>query len=94
MTLSGIWTRRSVVASILMIRQSVIAILPDFAQYPVYLRENESRISAEDKTRYTSQSIKVHELVAVFETPDYKDGDPTYSMEILKLMNEVGFVFT
>ena len=67
-------------------------ISPDFAQYPVYLRENESKISAEEKARYTSQSIKVHELVALFEAPEYKDGDPTSSAEILKLMNEVGHV--
>ncbi|KAF8323537.1 uncharacterized protein EI90DRAFT_3146988 [Cantharellus anzutake] len=58
-------------------------------KYPIYLRENKAKISAEENNRYLLQHTKVHELVAVFEQPGYKDGDSAYSAELMKLMNEM-----
>ncbi|KAF9513836.1 hypothetical protein BS47DRAFT_1317306 [Hydnum rufescens UP504] len=58
-------------------------------KFPAYLSKNEAVLSAEDKTRYTNQLSKVHEIVAVFERRDYKDDDPAQSTKILGLMNEM-----
>ncbi|KAF8315010.1 hypothetical protein DL93DRAFT_956661 [Clavulina sp. PMI_390] len=58
-------------------------------KYPDFLKENASKLSAEDKDRYEKQSAKVKEITTVFEQPDYSDDNSAFSMKILGLMNEM-----
>lgn len=44
-----------------------------FTQFPEYLRENESTISAEDKARYLEQQQIIKEVVELFEKPGYNE---------------------
>lgn len=54
------------------------------------MREHDSTLSAEDKTRYRNQLEKVTQIVAVFEHPSYTDGDQEKGAKVVALMNEVG----
>lgn len=58
-------------------------------QFPGYLKDNVSTLSAEDKTRYEAQSKVVAQIVATFEDPSFKDDDPQKSLKIVELMQEV-----
>ena len=58
-------------------------------QFPGYLKDNASTLSAEDKTRYEAQSKVVAQIVATFEDPSFKDDDPQKSLNIVELMQEV-----
>lgn len=58
-------------------------------QFPGYLKDNASTLSAEDKTRYEAQSKVVAQIVATFEDPSFKDDDPQKSLKIVELMQEV-----
>lgn len=58
-------------------------------KYPEYLAKHRSSLPKEDLDRYTAQSAKVSEIVAIFERSTYSDDDATQVNEILKLMNEM-----
>jgi len=58
-------------------------------KYPEYLNEQKSSLSPEELHRYTQQSQRVSQIVAIFEKESYSDEDSTQSTEILRLMNEM-----
>lgn len=58
-------------------------------KFPAYIKENESKISPEEKERFDSQSACVHKVIVIFEDPNFKDGDSEKGAEIASLMNEV-----
>ena len=58
-------------------------------QFPSYLKDNDATLSAEDKTRYASQSKVVAQIVATFEDPSYTDDDAQKGLKIVELMQEV-----
>ena len=58
-------------------------------QYPSYLKDNASKMSADDHKRYTSQSKVVAQIVAIFESPNYTDDDTQAGLKVVELMQEV-----
>ncbi|KJE89376.1 hypothetical protein CAOG_00859 [Capsaspora owczarzaki ATCC 30864] len=54
-------------------------------RYPEYLRENATKISAEDKTRYELQLVCMHKIVATFE----RTSESSSYKEILELVQEM-----
>ncbi|KAI8973111.1 Pex19 protein family-domain-containing protein [Trametes punicea] len=58
-------------------------------KFPSYLEENASKLSEEDKKRYSSQSAVVAQIVATFEDPSYTDDDPQKGLKIVELMQEM-----
>lgn len=58
-------------------------------QFPGYIKEHETTLSVEDKTRYQNQLQKVTEIVAIFEDPSYADDDYEKNAKVVNLMNEV-----
>lgn len=60
-------------------------------QFPGYLTENESKLTQQDKDRYTKQQKTVAQIVAVFEAMDYSEEDPEIGLKVMSLMNEVCF---
>ena len=63
--------------------------LLDAPQFPSYLEDHATTMSADDKTRYAAQSKVVAQIVAAFEAPNYSDGDPAQGLHIVELMQEV-----
>ena len=59
------------------------------SQYPSYLKDNASKMSAEDHKRYTSQSKVVAQIVAIFESTNDTDEDTQARMKVVELMQEV-----
>ncbi|OSC98870.1 Pex19-domain-containing protein [Trametes coccinea BRFM310] len=58
-------------------------------KFPSYLEDNASKLSEEDKKRYSSQSKIVAEIVATFEDPSYSDDDPQKGLKVVELMQEM-----
>lgn len=59
------------------------------AQFPAYLSNNASTLSADDQARYTAQQNCVTKIIAVFENPHYSDEDTKMASDVVTLMNEV-----
>lgn len=58
-------------------------LLPPSSQYPAYIREHESSLSAADLSNYRKQQSCFERIVHVFDT------QPQASMQIMELMNEM-----
>ncbi|OBZ78334.1 Peroxisome biogenesis protein 19-1 [Grifola frondosa] len=58
-------------------------------KFPSYLKENASKLSAEDKKRYDLQYIVVTKIVAVFDDPTYSDEDMQKGIKVVELMQEM-----
>ncbi|KAI0655044.1 Pex19 protein family-domain-containing protein [Cubamyces menziesii] len=58
-------------------------------KYPSYLKDNASKMSAEDHKRYTSQSKVVAQIVAIFESTNNTDEDTQARMKVVELMQEM-----
>jgi len=58
-------------------------------KFPGYLVENESKLSQQDKDRYTKQQKTVSKIVAIFEEKDYSDENPEIGLKVMSLMNEM-----
>lgn len=58
-------------------------------QFPGYLKDHASTLSAEDKTRYEAQSKVVAQIVATFDDPSFTNDDPQKSLRVVELMQEV-----
>lgn len=58
-------------------------------QFPGYLKDHASTLSAEDKTRYEAQTKIVAQIVATFEDPSFTDDDPQKGLKVVELMQEV-----
>ncbi|KAH9896484.1 Pex19 protein family-domain-containing protein [Cubamyces lactineus] len=58
-------------------------------KYPSYLKDNASKMSADDHKRYTSQSKVVAQIVAIFESPAYTDDDTQAGLKVVELMQEM-----
>ncbi|KAI0328775.1 Pex19-domain-containing protein [Cubamyces sp. BRFM 1775] len=58
-------------------------------KYPTYLKDNASKISAEDHKRYTSQSKVVAQIVAIFESPNFDQDDTKMGVKVAELMQEM-----
>lgn len=60
-----------------------------YEKFPEYLKDNVSKLSIEDKTRYDKQYAVVTKIVAEFEDPAYSDEDQKKGEKIVGLMNEM-----
>ncbi|KAH9915458.1 Pex19-domain-containing protein [Epithele typhae] len=58
-------------------------------KFPGYIKEHESTMSAEDKTRYESQYKVVGQIVGTFEDASYSDEDAEKGLKIVELMQEM-----
>lgn len=58
-------------------------------QFPSYLKEHDSTLSADDKKRYDAQYTCVSKLITIFEDPSYSDSDPEKGAQVVTLMTEV-----
>jgi len=58
-------------------------------KFPVYLNENSSSLSADDKERYGKQMVCVTKIVDMFDAPSYRDDDQEQGARIVTLMNEM-----
>ena len=61
----------------------LFVLLPPPPQYPAYIREHESSLSAADLANYRKQQSCFERIVHVFDT------QPQASMQIMELMNEM-----
>ena len=62
---------------------------PSAMQFPSYLKEHDSTLSAEEKKRYDAQYTCVSKLITIFEDPSYSDSDPEKGAQVVTLMTEV-----
>ncbi|KZT06690.1 Pex19-domain-containing protein [Laetiporus sulphureus 93-53] len=58
-------------------------------KFPDYLKDNEAKISPEDKKRYLSQQTATAKIVAIFENPSYSETNQGMNAQITTLMNEM-----
>lgn len=62
-------------------------------KYPAWINDNSSKVSVEDKTRYLNQHKTIHEIVTMFERPDYSDDNAEHKEYIttrMELIQESG----
>lgn len=59
-------------------------------KFPQYLKDNDAKLSSEDKTRYKAQIDYIGQIITVFEDPKYNDDDADTRAKIVGLMTSVG----
>lgn len=57
-----------------------------YDKYPAWLKENDAKITAEERTRYQNQFQIITEVVTQFEKPDYSDENPEHRKYITSRM--------
>jgi hypothetical protein len=72
---------------------STLTHIHTYPQFPPYLAENATKISAEDKSRFESQLDRLNQIIKAFEEPKYSDADKEKTAEIMELMGEVRLRF-
>ncbi|KAH9855467.1 Pex19 protein family-domain-containing protein [Lenzites betulinus] len=58
-------------------------------KFPSYIQDNSATLSAEDKSRYESQSKLVTEIVTIFEDPSYSEDNTEKGMRVVELMQQM-----